>query len=457
MKKTLAVFACVVSVLSVALAQAAVIQPAQTAPGASVGASSPASDSSSSAATGATAGADASSPAGSASPSEQASGSLSPVPSPARILPDMAKAESARYIVYSEIGAERAAELDARLEALFDLYGSVFHFDQASLGLKLRVREFKDKAGFDEYLNQTAGQTKDDFVYLHYASLERSELVLFPKPGDDAEASLAHQAFVQYLKAFVKNPPLWIRDGFSVYFETARWDPEGKVMDLEENLSWLETVKALQGKKALLPIGKLLSLTPDEAKSSIDVFYPQAWAFASFLVNAEDRNYNRLFWDSLSAIHRESSLADNQAAIVKLFSSWAGLDKAEAAFNDYLDGKKTFNDLVTEGVAAYGSKNFSAASPSFEAAARLDASSYIPLYYMGLIAYANGDYSLAEYDYKRALDLGCDPATANYALGVNSIAQNKTEEARTYLEAAKAAAPERYGAKADELLRKLGL
>jgi hypothetical protein len=368
----------------------------------------------------------------------------------------MAKAESGRYIVYAESGAERAAALDAQLEALFDLYSSVFHFDQSSLGIKLRVREFKDKAGFDAYLNQVAGQTKDDFVYLHYASLERSELVLFGKAGDEAEASLAHQAYVQYLKAFIKNPPLWLRDGFSVYFESARWDPKAKSMAFPENVAWLETAKALREKKGLLPIEKLISLSAEEAKAGVDVFYPEAWAFASFLVNAEDKSYNRLFWDSLSALHRDSSLAENQAAVSKLFASWTGFDKAELAFGAYLDGKKTFSDLVTEGVASYGSKNYSAASASFEAAARLNASSYIPLYYMGLIAYANGDYSLAEYDYKSALALGCDAGTANYALGVNAIALNKPEEAKAYLQAARTASPERYGAKADELLKRLG-
>jgi hypothetical protein len=371
--------------------------------------------------------------------------------------PEMALSESARYVVYSEGGAERAADLDARLEALFGLYNGLFHFDPAALGAKLHVREFSDKAGFDAYLNQVAGQTKDDFVYLHYTSLERSELLLFARDGDSGEASLAHQAFVQYLKAFVKNPPVWMRDGFAVYYESARWDAASKTMTFPENLSWLETAKALQSKGSFLPLARLLAMGQEDSRASLDVFYPEAWAFASFLVNAKDKAYNRLLWDSISTLKRDAALADNQAAVGNLVASWYGVDAAQTAFNAYLSGRKTFGDLLTDGVAAYNAKTYDAAKAAFEAAAALDSASYVPPYYLGLIAYNSGDYSLAEYNYRTALKLGCDPATTNYALGVNAFAQNRMDEAKTYLTEAKTADTARYGSKADELLKRLGM
>ena len=112
---------------------------------------------------------------------------------------------------------------------------------------------------------------------------------------------------------------------------------------------------------------------------------------------------------------------------------------------------------MPDGVAAYNAKTYDAAKAAFEAAATLDATSYVPPYYLGLIAYSAGDYSLAEYNYRTALKLGCDPATTNYALGVNAFAQNRMDEAKTYLSAAKTADTARYGAKADELLKRLGM
>jgi hypothetical protein len=369
----------------------------------------------------------------------------------------MAKSESARYVVYSETGAARAAELDARLEALFDLYGRYFHFDQATLPAKLRVREFKDKMGFDAYISQVAGQTKDDFVYLHYANPERSELVLYAKEGPAAEASLAHQAFVQYLKGFVRNPPLWLRDGFAVFFETARWNAKTKTLDFAENLAWLETAKALDAKMALIPLPRLLTLTSDESRTALDVFYPEAWAFASFLVNSGSPDYNRLLWDSISALKRDASLAENQDAVARLVDAWYGKEEAEKAFLAYLAERRTFAELISEGVGAYGDKAWERAQTVFESAAGLDPTSYIPPYYLGLIAYASGDYTLAEYNYRTALELGCNPATTNYALGVNAFAQNRMADAKAYLQAAKAAAPEKYSGKVDELLKRLGM
>jgi hypothetical protein len=364
--------------------------------------------------------------------------------------------ESPHYIVSSELGQARAEALGAEFESLFGLFGGIFRFDSTALQGKLKVRELKDKAGFDAYLQGAAGQTKDDFVYLHFSMPERRELVLFPREGAEASASLVHQAFVQYLKAFVSNPPLWMRDGFAVYFESAVWDPKTRTVSLPENLAWLPTAKALLAKNAFLPLGKLLGLSQDGARAELDVVYPESWAFASFLVNSGDKAYNRLLWDSISCLRRDAKLEENLAAIAARASSWYVEAEAQAAFSSYLSGRKTFSDLVGEGLKSYGEKAYEAARLSFEAAARQDPSSYLPPYYLGLIAYAVSDYSLAEFDYKSALEKGCEPAVANYALGLNAYAQKKPEDAKKYLSAAKAGSPERYGQKVDELLKKIG-
>ena len=197
------------------------------------------------------------------------------------------QASSDHYLVLSELGQDRADALSRQLEALFGLYDGFFRYDPAGLKAKLNVREFKDKAGFDIYMNQIVGQSKDDFVYLHYPSPERSELLVFPKDEPDFSASLAHQAFVQFIKAFIPNPPLWIREGVAVGFESATWDDKAGKLSFPENLAWLETVKSLKDRSLLMPLDKLLTIGQDEARAELDVFYPQAWAFVSFLQNSE--------------------------------------------------------------------------------------------------------------------------------------------------------------------------
>ena len=361
---------------------------------------------------------------------------------------------SDHYSVISELGADRSASLSRQLEAYYGLYNGLFHFSGDDLKGKLNVREFKDKAGFDAYLGQIVGQTKDDFVYLHYPNPERSELLLFAKDEPDFSASLAHQAFVQYLKAFVPNPPLWMREGLAVAFESASWDDKAGKLSFAENLAWLETAKSLKERALLMPLDKLLTIDQDQARSELDVFYPESWAFASFLANSEDKTYNRLLWDSMSALRKDASLEDNQAAGLKMIESWYGIEATSKAFDAYLAARKTFPELVADGVRKYADKAWDEAATAFDAALAMNAGSYVPQYYLGLIAYAKNDFSGAEFRYKAALQLGCDPAITNYALGVNAYAQNRLDDAKSFLDLAKQAAPDRYGAKVDELVAK---
>jgi hypothetical protein len=379
-----------------------------------------------------------------------------PADQTAAAAPAFGQTSSDHYLVISELGQDSSDTLSRQLEGLFGLFDGLFRYDPAALKAKLNVRAFKDKASFDAYMTQVVGQSKDDFVYLHYPSPERSELLVFPKDEPDFSASLAHQAFVQFIKAFIANPPLWIREGIAVGFESATWDDKSGKLNYPENLAWLETAKSLKDRGLLMPLDKLLTIGQDEARADLDVFYPQAWAFVSFLQNSGDKSYNRLLWDSVAALRRDASLDDNQAAVQHLVQTWYGSDYAEKAFEGYLSDRKTFSDLVAIGVAKYADKAWADAASAFISAESMNAANYVPEYYLGLIAYAQNDFNGAEGHYKAALALGCDPAITNYALGVNAYAQNRLDDAKSYLAAAKTAAPDRYGDKVDSLVAKIG-
>ena len=359
---------------------------------------------------------------------------------------------SDHYSVIADQGKDRADSLDRRLEAYYGLFDSIFRFPADQLTAKLNVREFADKGAFDDYLKQIVGDTRDDFVYLHYPTPQRSELLVFPKPEPDYSESLAHQAFVQYIKAYISNPPLWLREGFAVWFESAGWDDKAGKLEFPENLAWLETAKSLKDKSLLMPIDKLLTIGQDEARSELDVFYPQAWALVSFLVNSSDKDYNRLLWDSIAAMRKDASLDENQAAVAAIVKTWYGVEDADKALAAYLGQRKTFAELVADGIKAYAGQSWDDAAKAFSAAADIKKDSYVPQYYLGLIAYAKNDYSTADLRYKSALQLGCDPAITDYALGIDAYAQNRLDDARSYLNLAKQAAPDRYGSKVDTLL-----
>jgi Protein of unknown function (DUF1570). len=400
---------------------------------------------------GAFASAQAAGPATAQAADAKAVGPASPPPA----APLFAASAGEHYSVLSELGQDRADALCTRMEALFTFFEGYFHYDPSELRSKLNVREFADKAGFDAYLIPILGRPSDDFVYLHYPNAERSELLVFSKDEGAFSSSLAHQGFVQFLKAFVPNPPIWLREGLAICFESARWNDKTGKIEASENLAWLETAKSLKERGLFMPLSRLLSLTQEEARADLEVFYPQAWALASFLSSSEDRSYNRLLWDAVAALKHDASLDENQAAVSRIVAAWYGADAVEKGLSAYLAGRKTFAELVASGIRDYTDKAYAKAAESFAAAKAMKAASYVPEYYLGLISYAQKDYFVAEAHFIQARQLGCDAATVDYALGLNAYAQNRPDDAKTYLKAAKDEAPERYAAKADALLAKI--
>lgn len=375
---------------------------------------------------------------------------------PAAPAATFSSSSSRHYTVWSDAGTADAAKLASTLDGLFGVFNEYFRFDDTKLRAPLTVRMFSAKAGFDAYLQKVIGEAKDDFVYLHYPTVERSELVIFRKPaGDDFNASLAHQAFVQFLKAFIHEPPLWMREGFAVFFEKTRLDPVSGTVVYAENQAWLETVKLLKSQDRLFPLSELMLMTADQARDGLDVFYPQSWALVAFLTGSTDRRYNRLIWDSISLLQADATLEANQTTVHDFFLRWHGAEAAGADFMSYLDAQKTFAELVTSGVRSYGDKDLETAAKVFAQAMAKNQTSYIPPYYLGLIAYARGDYALAEEYYLDAMTLGSDAPITNYALGINAYASRRFQEASGWLKKAMEGDPDKYQAKAGEILSRI--
>lgn len=360
------------------------------------------------------------------------------------------------YTVWSDTDMSDAAKLGVRLDGLFDVFNEYFRYDESLLKAPLTVRKFMFKEDFDNYLIRLIGETKDDFVYLHYPSVERSELVIFDRDDEDEFViSLTHQAFVQFIKTFIPEPPLWLREGFAVFFERSTINEESGLPEYVENQAWLETVKALADRDALFTLRKLMTINQLEARAELETFYPQAWAMVAFFVNSDDKKYNRFIWDAIASLRPDASLEENQDEVYDQFVKWYSPDKAEADFHSFLDSQKTFADLVNDGVSAYGNRELDKASNAFKESLVKNPLSYIPYYYMGLIAYAKNDYANADKNYLRALELGSEEAITSYALGISAFASRRFDEARLYLERAMELNPERYEEKVEELMERM--
>lgn len=344
--------------------------------------------------------------------------------------------ESDHYSVRSFVSADNAQSLALRLEAYQIEYNKFFHFDINKTN-KLKVRIFDSKQRFDQYLQRLINETRDDYVYLHYSDAARSELVGYTDPKLAApEASIAHQAFIQFLRANIANPPLWLREGFAVFFEELAWDPIQKTATLHENLSWLETLKDLEmGSRTAeaLSMTDLLTISVDKAREKIQVFYPQAWALVNYLARSENKNHNRILWDSIAQMNPTASLDENSALVQAKAFKWAEADKLKIAFDNYFQAKKTYRELIQDGIDQYANGKPKDSEASFTLALGLQDASYVPYYYLGLLNYDRGAYTEAEGYYQKALEKGASPALTNYALGVNAFADNRFDVAAQYL------------------------
>ncbi len=360
-----------------------------------------------------------------------------------------------RYEVRSTLAAEDARSLAREMDARFRAYEQLFRFSPRALDRKLKVRAFGDQAAYDAYLMEKLGETRPEAVYLHYGrgdGADRSELVVLA--SGRTGRIFAHQAFIQYLRAYIPNPPAWIREGFAVYFEGLGYDAAKDELTYEENLAWLETVK---GWGSAPPSLSSILLADAEGESGIDrmKLTGGSWALVSFLLNADAEEYRRTLYEAFMTLESAKSAAENARAVAERASDWL---EEETALKDcvaYLASRKTFAELIEAGRAAYAAKEADRAELLFLNAADARPTHYAPHYYLGLLAYERKDYAIAENHYRTAEQLGADPALVNYALGINAAADGRKTDAVAFLEKAKASAPARYAAKVDELVARL--
>jgi len=361
--------------------------------------------------------------------------------------------DSAHYRLTTDLTGEIVDATLSKLEGAYALFADVFHLVPAD---RLRVTLFADKKSYDAYLNTVIRETRGDFVYIHYSDAAKSELVAF-KIDDERQfdASLLHQASIQFLKSRVPNPPVWLREGTAAYFERSVFNAETRRFQFKPNLAWLGPLKSSLAAPQAPSVARLILLDNEAARSQIESFYPQAWALVAMLLESEDVDLNRIYWDSLAALDPALNVADNSRRVRERAFRWYDEAKLERAFREFAQGLRGFNELVAEGTDLYGRQQYGSAEEAFARAMRVEPENYVPYYYMGLIKYATADHRSAELMFKDALDLGADPALTKYALGVNAFAGSSYEQSRAWLLEARTANPNAYGEKVDSLLARM--
>ena len=363
--------------------------------------------------------------------------------------PVMAEAARGYYQVFSQLGAGDADTLARELELRFNEYNRLFHFDPQRIHTPLRARIFADKAAYDGYVSSRLGRTRDGAVYLHYTQPEQRELVVLRGSPDEA-VMVAHQSFIQFLRAFVSSPPAWIREGFSIYFNTLGFDTQTQGLTYRENLAWLDAVK---NTAAAAP--SLESVFLADIRGTQDHFQGLSWALASFFLNSGNMDYFRTLVEAFMVLSDSAPAASNAEAVFSRITRWIDPEVLENDFWDYLAGRKSFAEYIEAGQQAHAAGDRAAAETNFVKALALRPAHFAPHYYLGLLAYEGKSYDEAEASYRAALQYGADQALIQYARGLNAASAGRRADAIHLLGEAAAAAPDRYGDRAAQIIAQL--
>jgi tetratricopeptide (TPR) repeat protein len=362
---------------------------------------------------------------------------------------EMAEAVRGYYRVFSQRGWADADILARELEQRFDEYNRLFRFDGQKLTGPLLVRAFENREAYNAYVSSRLGRTREGAVYLHYNQPDRRELVVL-RGGPEEPWMLAHQAFVQFFRAFIPSPPSWMLEGFAIFFNTLGFDPATGKLIYEENLSWLDTVKNLG-----LSIPSLESVFLADTRRAPENFQGLSWGLVSFFLNSGNQEYFRTLIESFMLLSDSASAASNSEAVMNRIYLRTDQTTLQNDYLNYLTGRKTFGDLIDEGQKAYAAKNYAEAELSFLKAVDQRPAHYVSYYYLGLMAYEEKNYELAEGYYRSALQYGADQALVQYARGVNGAMMGRNAEAIGYLEEAARLSPERYRERAANLISRL--
>jgi hypothetical protein len=368
--------------------------------------------------------------------------------------------KNAFYNIVSDGSGADAALVLRELELRFHAYNRIFGFDTAALGVPLNVRAFMNKADYDAYVLARTGSVQNGAVYLHYSRKEKRELIIYRGSSEEA-AVLSHQAFVQFLRAFVDYPPAWILEGFAIFFSSLRFDPGTDTLDYTENLAWLKLVKDLREKAPSME-----SVLLADGRDIPGYFQPLAWSIVSFFLNNDALNngadlnygkdiYSRILTEIFMVLDPAAPARDNAEAVVRRINLRTDMETFRRDYQSYIADRKTFAELLRDGQNAYARKDTATAEVCFRKAGNLNLAHYAPSYYLGLLAYEGQRYGAAEEYYRLALQYGADPALISFARGLNAAAAGRTAEAAGFLEDAAQTSPARYRQRSGDMIRRL--
>lgn len=245
------------------------------------------------------------------------------------------EAETAHYLVRTNVGQEFADEIAHQAELIRRLYEQVFPRGRKPKR-KSPIVVFASKEEYHRNGGPRGAGGHFDPVF--------KQLFLFRYPKEsDTRLVLYHEGFHQFLDAILDvKPPQWFNEGVADFFGPSRYVNEGGVegMKMRPNPWRLKTIKSLvRGGKAL-PFQRLMTMSQQEMYSqNPGANYAQAWSIIYFLVRADDGAYHKYLKSYFKALRKgKDRFGAYEAAFGK--TDMAALEERWRAFTLGLDAKE---------------------------------------------------------------------------------------------------------------------
>ncbi|MBN2653416.1 MAG: DUF1570 domain-containing protein [Spirochaetales bacterium] len=343
--------------------------------------------------------------------------------------------EGEYYKVFVQGEISEYEEIIEKLDASFNLYNNFFRFHpEAGPANKFIVKIFNTEESFKSYISKYEMNTSSSFLFIQFSNQALNELVGYKTGLVNFDETLLHYSCIQYIRSVIQRPPLWLEKGVAVYFEKSEFDSQRGEYIYKENLAWLQTLKnTINSEKKLIPMPTLLQADNKVVQENSELFYAQSWSLVSFLLNYPSAEYNRVIWNTIGGLEKAGTSDENNMKTVEAFN-WINKNKFQSDYFNYINGLRTFPELINDGIEMYRNGKYDEAEGLFVDSLKMKDDNFIPYYYLGLINYNKNDFAMAEFYFNSALQMNGDEGLCYYALAINAYASGNLEDALDYLE-----------------------
>jgi len=343
---------------------------------------------------------------------------------------------SEHYEVHSDVDEAFCRKVAERMERAFKAYASILPYPPPEK-TAFKVRVFSTKEKLDGYFRGLRQRPPPSYQYVH----DVREVFAWVLPEKPMAQRLHHEAFHQYFRHIVNDPPQWLNEGLAEYIETGTIDEKAVFkpgMHRGFMRRWREGIRSVDpgpynGKYPLIPLADLVNAPKETWLKTENSSYCESWGLVHFLLHGPDA---KLPAPVLKALKPGGTREENLrlAADAVLGGDAAAVEKAFFAHLDaiVLPGHADF----LAGMKLSEEQKFGEAAASFTKAIEADGENERYLYWRGATLYSTSSFDRAEADLSLAVELFPEYTIAHLVLGKTRVYLKKWDLARESLDRA---------------------